>query len=79
MESSPRTLHKVLTILSAFAGVMKALSKVLATEVFSDKPNVLLVISAIVPTPNPAANVPKETTRASLDDGTALSFAFSLN
>lgn len=58
---------------------MKTLSKVLATEVVSDIPNVLLVISATVPTPKPANKLPNETTLAILDAGTALSLAFSLN
>ena len=75
----PLTLHNVLTIRSALAGVMKALSKVLATELESDIPNVLLVSSATVPIPNPANRPPNDTTRAILDAGTALSLALSLN
>jgi hypothetical protein len=65
---------------SALAGVINALVEASAGfDLSPENLNVRLVNSAMVPKPSPAANVPKDTTLAILDDGTALSLAFSLN
>ena len=76
----PLTLHRVLTILSAFASVKKTLSSAppsLGSSFVSPKD--LLVTSATVPTPSPAAKPPNDTIRAIRDDGTFLCLAVALS
>jgi hypothetical protein len=76
----PLTLHKVLTILLAFASVKKTLSSALLTFGSSFvSPKDLLVTSAMVPIPNPAAKPPNDTIRAIRDEGTFLCLAIELS
>jgi hypothetical protein len=73
-------LHKVLTILSAFASDKKTLSSALPTLGSSFvSPKDLLVTSATVPIPNPAAKPPNDTMRAIRDEGTFLCLAVTLS
>lgn len=62
----PRTLHKVSTILSKFAGFMNKLSASVALP----RPRVRFAYSAAVPMPRPAARVPNDTILPILDEGT---------
>jgi hypothetical protein len=80
VEFIPLTLHKVLTILSALASDKKALSSAPPTLGSSfASPKDLLVTSATVPIPNPAAKPPNDTMRAIRDEGTFLCLAVTLS
>lgn len=73
-------MQSVLTIRSALASDMKALtSKAFPLGFGLLIPRALLEASATVPTPSPAARLPKEKSRPILDEGTALCRAFSLS
>jgi hypothetical protein len=70
----------VLTILSAFASDKKTLSSAFPTDGSSFvSPKDLLVTSAIVPIPSPAAKPPNDAMRAIRDDGTFLCLAVALS
>lgn len=64
LRAAPRTRHNVLTMRSAFAGVMKELD-----ELF-DAPNARLVASAAAPEPRPTASMPKLANRLNRELGT---------